>query len=130
MVVLLLLLAPALAHAEAAAPDTVRLVWTAPGDDGRVGTATDYELRVSASPINANNWDQATVVPGTPGVGVTPVPKTNWEMLSVLLIEVPFTASLFTFTAALNSAFKSTGLPAEVDSASISHCSPVPVSEI
>ncbi|TMQ69860.1 MAG: hypothetical protein E6K81_13955 [Candidatus Eisenbacteria bacterium] len=64
-VLLLLVLAPIVAHAQAA-PDTVTLTWTAPGDDGRVGTATDYELRISTAPITAANWGQATIVPGTP----------------------------------------------------------------
>jgi hypothetical protein len=63
---LLLVLAPIVAHAQGAGPDTVTLVWTAPGDDARVGTATDYELRMSTSPIDATNWAGATVIAGTP----------------------------------------------------------------
>ncbi|HYM81886.1 MAG TPA: FlgD immunoglobulin-like domain containing protein [Candidatus Limnocylindria bacterium] len=60
----LLALAPVLAHAQS--PDSVALVWTAPGDDGTVGTATLYQLRVSLQPIDDTNWDQASSVPGLP----------------------------------------------------------------
>lgn len=63
---LLLLLAPVLAHAQGGGADTVQLVWTAPGDDGAVGTATTYELRVSAAPITLGNWSAANVVGPAP----------------------------------------------------------------
>jgi len=46
--------------------DDITLEWTAPGDDGNVGTATAYELRMSTSPITSANWSSATIVPGTP----------------------------------------------------------------
>jgi hypothetical protein len=61
---LLLLLAPLAAHAQGA--DTVVVAWTAPGDDGSVGTAASYELRMSTSAITAANWSQATVVTQDP----------------------------------------------------------------
>lgn len=60
----LLVLAPALAHAQSA--DTVVVRWTAPGDDGAVGTATAYDLRVSDSPITAENFAAATAVSDPP----------------------------------------------------------------
>jgi hypothetical protein len=63
---LLLVLAPMVAHAQGAGADTVRLLWTAPGDDARVGTATNYELRISTSPIDNTNWAAASVIAGTP----------------------------------------------------------------
>jgi hypothetical protein len=44
----------------------VSVTWTAPGDDGRTGTATGYDLRVLDAPIDNTNWDAATIVPGTP----------------------------------------------------------------
>ena len=62
--VLLLLLTPAAAFAQGA--DTLMLVWTAPGDDGNVGTAASYEVRMSLSAISAGNWSGASVVPGAP----------------------------------------------------------------
>ena len=60
-----LFLAPVLAHAQAP-PDTVNLQWTAPGDDGNIGTATLYDLRMSTSPIDLTNWSAATSVSGMP----------------------------------------------------------------
>jgi chitodextrinase len=60
----LLLLAPALAWAQGA--DSLTLSWTAPGDDGNVGTAAAYELRMATTAIDAGNFDGATVVGGVP----------------------------------------------------------------
>jgi len=60
---LLLAIAPALAIG---APDSVVVRWTAPGDDGSVGTATAYDLRVSTAPITAGNFSSATPVDGLP----------------------------------------------------------------
>lgn len=65
--ILLLALAPLLAHA--ASPDTVTVRWTAPGDDGRIGVATSYDLRVSQQPIDVSNFDSANQVQGTPSPG-------------------------------------------------------------
>jgi len=57
------------------AADTVSLIWTAPGDDGTLGTASQYDLRFGTTPITAANWDSAAAVvqatgepiPGVPG---------------------------------------------------------------
>ena len=38
-------------------PGEVRLTWTAPGDDGSVGTATSYIIKVAHTPITAANFD-------------------------------------------------------------------------
>lgn len=43
---------------------SIALSWTAPGDDGSTGTATEYDIRYSTSPITAGNWDSATQVNG------------------------------------------------------------------
>lgn len=59
---LILLIAPVLCYAQ----NDVTLVWTAPGDDGNLGTATTYEMRYSLSPITTGNWGQSTLVPGLP----------------------------------------------------------------
>ena len=64
--VLVLALAPAVARGQGSAADTVTLTWTAPGDDGPVGTASAYELRVSTAPINDANWSAAAVVSNPP----------------------------------------------------------------
>jgi hypothetical protein len=62
---LLLALAPAAALAQAGA-DTVVLAWTAPGDDGNVGTASGYELRMAPFAIDDANWNSATPIAGVP----------------------------------------------------------------
>ena len=76
---LLLLLAPALAHAQGGGPDTLQLVWSAPGDDGSIGTATAYEMRVSTAPITLGNWIGANVVAGAPA----PLPSGKRQALIV-----------------------------------------------
>ena len=50
-------ISPPPAHAQGA--DSLQLSWTAPGDDGNVGTATRYEMRMSPSPISEANWSSA-----------------------------------------------------------------------
>lgn len=59
--------------------DSVTLNWTAPGDDGNIGTATTYDIRYSTSPINEANWDMATQCIGEPA----PQPAGNPESLLV-----------------------------------------------
>ena len=55
------------AHAQSAGSDSLRLRWTAPGDDGWVGTAASYEVRRSTSPIVTEvDYALATLVPGPP----------------------------------------------------------------
>ena len=44
----------------------ITLTWTAPGDDGDVGTASQYDIRYSTSPINEGNFSSATEVQGVP----------------------------------------------------------------
>lgn len=46
--------------------DSVMVDWTAPGDDGSIGTASAYELRYSTSPLDEAGWSAATPVPGLP----------------------------------------------------------------
>ena len=46
--------------------DSITLTWTAPGDDGDVGVASQYDIRYSTSPIDEGNWDTATQVVGEP----------------------------------------------------------------
>lgn len=48
---------------------SVQLTWTAPGDDGTVGTATEYDLRYSLYPIT-----EATFA-ACPRVGSAPLPR-------------------------------------------------------
>lgn len=46
--------------------NSVRLNWVAPGDDGNSGTAAQYDIRYSISPITEANWDAVTQVSGEP----------------------------------------------------------------
>jgi len=49
---------------------SITVNWTAPGDDGAVGTATSYDLRYSTSPITEGNFGSATQVSGEPAPAV------------------------------------------------------------
>lgn len=40
-------------------PHCVHLKWTAPGDDGNVGTASIYDIRYSTSFLTEESWDTA-----------------------------------------------------------------------
>jgi hypothetical protein len=42
--------------------NSITLTWTAPGDDGFIGTATSYDLRYEKSSITESTWDFATRV--------------------------------------------------------------------
>ncbi|MCH8487953.1 MAG: trypsin-like serine protease [Candidatus Cyclonatronum sp.] len=44
--------------------NSITLSWTAPGGSGDEGRAGNYDLRVSESPINASNFEEATPVEG------------------------------------------------------------------
>ncbi|HKQ98885.1 MAG TPA: S8 family serine peptidase, partial [Candidatus Polarisedimenticolia bacterium] len=46
--------------------NSLRVGWTATGDDGDLGTASGYDLRYSVNPIDAANFDVATRVTGVP----------------------------------------------------------------
>jgi hypothetical protein len=59
---LALLHAAVLLLVSAAGAATVVLQWTAPGDDGTVGTAAAYDLRYSLTPITAENFAAATQI--------------------------------------------------------------------
>lgn len=48
-------------------PGTVRLRWTAPGEDGAAGTCTRYEVKTSTRPIlTEEDWDKANRKNGAP----------------------------------------------------------------
>jgi hypothetical protein len=49
--------------ATAVGPTTVRLRWTAPGDDGATGTAAAYDLRIADAPISEDSFWLATPLP-------------------------------------------------------------------
>ncbi|MGP8323231.1 MAG: FlgD immunoglobulin-like domain containing protein [Methanosarcinaceae archaeon] len=43
---------------------SITLTWTAPGDDGTIGTAAAYDIRYSTTNITEANWNSATQVTG------------------------------------------------------------------
>ncbi|MBI2096885.1 MAG: hypothetical protein HYT40_01890, partial [Candidatus Sungbacteria bacterium] len=47
----------------AAGATSIQLQWTAPGDDGNIGQATNYDLRYSFSPITEANFTSANTFP-------------------------------------------------------------------
>lgn len=51
-----------LAASATAFPGEIRLTWTAPGDDGLSGTASDYDIRVAHAPITAGNFASAVTL--------------------------------------------------------------------
>ncbi len=57
------------------ASNAIRLAWTATGDDGFVGTASEYDLRYSRSAINAANFDSATPAAGVPAPQASGAPE-------------------------------------------------------
>ncbi len=57
----------AITDLSAAATETViELYWTAPGDDGNVGSADHYEIRMYDEEITETNWGEAEILPGPP----------------------------------------------------------------
>lgn len=44
----------------------VTLLWTAPGDDGQVGTAAAYDLRYASDSATVAGWGSATQATGEP----------------------------------------------------------------
>jgi len=92
------LLAASAARAQVTA-NSVTVSWTTPGDDGTIGTASQFDLRYSTSPITANNFGSAsrwsqTPVPTGPGthqsVTVTGLaPATTYYFAIKTADEVP-----------------------------------------
>ncbi|MEZ5358239.1 MAG: fibronectin type III domain-containing protein [Candidatus Zixiibacteriota bacterium] len=74
---------------------SVSLSWTAPGDDGAVGTATTYDIRYSTSLITSANFNAATAVTGEP----SPQAAGNLESFTVTGLN-PSTQYYFAIKAA------------------------------
>jgi hypothetical protein len=55
--------------ATSASTTSIRLTWTAPGDNGELGTASQYDIRYSLNPIDSLNWDSVTMCVGEPAPG-------------------------------------------------------------
>jgi hypothetical protein len=59
-----------------------QLTWTAPGDDGIVGTASEYDIRFSMDPITPESWATAT------RVKQPPAPKSPGEPESLVVSQM------------------------------------------
>ena len=65
-VLLALFVALSIASTAMAATSNFTVQWTAPGDDGTLGRATNYDLRYSTAAITTANFTQATPLTGLP----------------------------------------------------------------
>lgn len=80
-------------------PNSITVTWTAPGDDGDSGRASQYDLRYSTSPITSANFSSAIAVSGlaAPRPAGTPesatinnlVPGTMYHVAIKVADEVP-----------------------------------------
>jgi hypothetical protein len=80
---------------ESPGDSSVRLVWTAPGDDSTSGTASRYDVRLAAEPILDSTWSAAVPVL----VGLTPKPAGEAESLDVEGVAPTATTSFALKTA-------------------------------
>lgn len=76
-------------NANAISDSTVLLTWTAPGDDGSEGRASEYDVRISSEAFSEDDWEQASRILTT-----SPKPAGNAESLRVAGL-VPGSAYLF-----------------------------------
>jgi len=53
-------------EASGATASSITLSWAAPGDDGSIDTASEYDIRYSGSEITQATWDSATQCTGKP----------------------------------------------------------------
>jgi len=56
--------------------NSINLTWTAPGDDGNSGTASEYDIRYSTSQINESSWASANQCADEPPPQVAGSPET------------------------------------------------------
>jgi uncharacterized protein (TIGR02145 family) len=54
---------------------SIKLTWAAPGDDGNLGTASQYDIRYSTSNITSSNWSSATQCTGEPAPQIAGSPE-------------------------------------------------------
>jgi len=64
--------------------NSMTLTWTAPGDDGNVGTASQYDIRYAKFSINESNWNSATQCSGEP----TPKPAGSAETFAMTRLSL------------------------------------------
>jgi chitodextrinase len=61
---------------------SINLRWTAVGDDGNAGQASQYDIRYSTSPIDAGNWNAAVQVQNEPA------PKAAGQIENLLISDL------------------------------------------
>ena len=66
-------------YADPARPATVELAWTAPGDNGRDGTASHFDVRTAGPPLDEQAYQEATPLAGPP----LPGPAGTWHRMTV-----------------------------------------------
>ena len=95
----IILLSNAEAKADLATVDSsstsVNLIWTAPGDDGPNGVATQYDIRYSLSMINESNWSSVNQASGE----TSPQPAGTPESFTVSNL-IPATTYYFAIKSA------------------------------
>ncbi len=112
--------------ASEATSNSIDLSWTAPGDDGSSGAASQYDIRYSLSAITESNWDQATQVVGEP----VPQSAGSQESFTVTALQ-PNTTYYFAIKAAdevpnwsvLSNVISKTTLPEQDPPANIANLS-------
>lgn len=97
-------LALCLAAPPAAAGRSATITWTAPGDDGRIGRATLYEVRCSLSPITAANFATALTVP------IASLPRAAGSPETLFVNGLPDDANVYFAIRARDEAFNWSGL--------------------
>ncbi len=63
--------------------NSITLTWTSPGDNGDIGTASEYDIRYSTSEIDENTWNNATKCEDEP----SPQPPGSRESFIVTGLE-------------------------------------------
>jgi hypothetical protein len=91
-------------HVAAVTDSTVKLIWTATGDDGDVGKATTYDIRHHSCWITAANWDSATQVTGEP------TPSTAGQLDSMVIHNLKKDSTYYFSVQAYDEAGNKSGL--------------------
>jgi chitodextrinase len=70
--------------------EEVHLRWTAPGDDGITGVASEYDIRFYGEPIDDTNWETASQVVGEPSPAIA-------GTVQSLRVKAPSSSTIYYF---------------------------------
>lgn len=84
--------------------NTVKLRWTATGDDGPAGRASRYELRYAHAPISPLTWSQAVPVEGLPS------PRSSGEEETFTVTDLERDREYWFALLVIDDAFNESGL--------------------